>query len=180
MKPALRRLWGKVVTRRTNVTRLSQEDGDTERTLNQLDMNLWTGSSRCWTHPVHDEDLPHAQPLLQQPGCYGNRVEVAEAPARGQERGEGGEFGWRKRWTQELKQTHMGELSSAWCPGGRTTAKPFCQEGENSSKAQTASGDITHTHTHTVLCGPFRAALLMWGPLGPPVSDQTDVSADAD
>jgi hypothetical protein len=22
--------------------------------------------------------------------------------------------------------THMGVLSSAWCPGGRTTAKPFC------------------------------------------------------
>lgn len=23
--------------------------------------------------------------------------------------------------------THIGVLSSAWCPGGRTTAKPFCQ-----------------------------------------------------
>lgn len=32
------------------------------------------------THPVHNEDLVDIQSLLQQFGCDGHRVEVAETP----------------------------------------------------------------------------------------------------
>lgn len=33
-----------------------------------------------FTDPVHDEDLVDVEPLLQQFGCNGHRVEVAETP----------------------------------------------------------------------------------------------------
>lgn len=33
-----------------------------------------------FTDPVHDEDLVDVEPLLQQFGCDGHRVEVAETP----------------------------------------------------------------------------------------------------
>lgn len=92
------------------------------------------------------------------------------------------EFKWR-RSCGTRRRTHIGALSSAWCPGGRTTANPFCQEKENmftSSRSQTATvykvqwathkhaqaHRQTHTHTLRVPCGQLRAALLMWGPLG--------------
>lgn len=35
----------------------------------------------CRTHPVHNEDFPDTEPLLQELGCYGDRVEVTEPPA---------------------------------------------------------------------------------------------------
>lgn len=36
----------------------------------------------CRTHPVHNEDFPDTEPLLQELGRYGNWVEVTEPPAR--------------------------------------------------------------------------------------------------
>lgn len=42
--------------------------------------------------------------------------------------------------------TYIGVLSSAWCPGGRTTAKPFCQ------------GKQKHSHTH----GTLHTVTLLW------------------
>ncbi len=38
----------------------------------------------------------------------------------------------------------MGVLSSAWCPGGRTTAKPFCNEARD-----TPLGQSNHTDRNT-------------------------------
>lgn len=32
------------------------------------------------THPVHNEDLAHIQPLLEKFGCHCHGVEVAEPP----------------------------------------------------------------------------------------------------
>ena len=32
-----------------------------------------------------------------------------------------------RRKKHKWRGTYIGVLSSAWCPGGRTTAKPFCQ-----------------------------------------------------
>lgn len=35
-----------------------------------------------------------------------------------------------------MEQTYIGVLSSAWCPGGRTTAKPFCKQQEQTLVTQ--------------------------------------------
>lgn len=34
------------------------------------------------THPVHNEDLAHIQPLLEKFGCNCHRVKIAEPPAK--------------------------------------------------------------------------------------------------
>lgn len=39
------------------------------------------------TDPVHDEDLVDVESLLQQFGCDGHRVEVAETPETAAKRG---------------------------------------------------------------------------------------------
>lgn len=39
---------------------------------------------------------------------------------------------------------HMGVLSSAWCPGGRTTAKPFCRHREE--RGDQSAGLTTSQH----------------------------------
>lgn len=39
------------------------------------------------TDPVHDEDLVNVESLLQQFGCDGHRVEVAETPETAAKRG---------------------------------------------------------------------------------------------
>lgn len=44
-----------------------------------------------FTDPVHDEDLVDVEPLLQQFGCDGHRVEVAETPETSTQTGQGAE-----------------------------------------------------------------------------------------
>lgn len=83
----------------------------------------------CASHPVHNEDLAHSEFLLQQFGGDGDRVEETKAPVhkdrnllvQPQMQLKSHAF----MWGLCGRCTDMAVDSSAWCPGGRTTAKPF-------------------------------------------------------
>lgn len=89
-----------------------------------------------WPYPVHDEDPVDVEPLLQQSSGDGHRVEVAETPGAAASHREtkkinnGGPELWVRSSAKRRLGAYMGVLSSAWCPGGRTTAKPFCRDAK--------------------------------------------------
>lgn len=59
------------------------------------------------------------------------------------------------RWCgfcSEGSGTHMGVLSSAWCPGGRTTAKPFCNHTPTHTAALAIPPHTVETSPHMCTC----------------------------
>lgn len=131
--------------------------------------------SFCRTHPVHNEDLPDTEPLLQELGRYGNRVEVTEPPAGGRRQkqvllnSEEGEAEAAVEAEEELTSAHspQRDVQAAGRQRNRSDRrKRRCSLAARLRQLLYVQYHGPHTHTHTVACGQLRAALLMWGPLG--------------
>lgn len=99
------------------------------------------------TYPVHNEDLAGLALLLQLPAGDGHRVEEAEAPEKRRERSCQTDPSCLPLSMPPARPTsahpglvrpYMAVEWSAWCPGGRTTAKPFWKQKEHLSSKQPA------------------------------------------
>lgn len=112
----------------------------------------------CRTHPIHNEDFPDTEPLLQELGRYGNRVEVTEPPASDRrqkqvllnsEEGEAASVEPEEELT--LAHSPRRDVQAVGRRRNRSVRRNMTMLSSNLRQLLYIKHHGPHTHTHTLL-----------------------------